>query len=85
MKNYVDTSFKKIENQLQNFEKNFKGENDELNNNLMTMKEYMDSELPNLNARIENESEERTKIIQNLVNEMNGEFGRVHELVNNFF
>ena len=40
--------------------------------------------MPNLNAKIENEGEERTKIIQNLVNEMNGEFGRVHELVNFF-
>ncbi len=34
-----------------------------------------------INSRIEGESEDRVKIIQNLVNEMNGEFGRVHELV----
>jgi hypothetical protein len=45
------------------------------------MKETIENELPNLNVRIDNENEERTKLPQNLVNEMNGEFGRMHELV----
>lgn len=38
-------------------------------------------DLPNLNAKIENESDERLKNMTNLVNEMNNEFGKIHETV----
>ncbi len=38
-------------------------------------------EITNLNTRIDNDGEERVKIMRNLVNEMNTELGKVHELV----
>lgn len=45
MKSYVDGCFKKISEQVQNFENNSKHENEIINNNLMAMKEYMDVNL----------------------------------------
>ncbi len=41
-KNYVDDCVKKIENQIQNFEKNSRNENENIHNSLNTMKEYME-------------------------------------------
>ncbi len=40
------------------------------------------TEMPNVNTKIENESEEKNKIMQNLVQEMNNEFAKLQELVN---
>ena len=41
-KSYVDECVKKIENQIQNFEKNSRNENENIHNSLNTMKEYME-------------------------------------------
>ncbi len=38
-------------------------------------------EIPNLNTKVENESEEKNRIMQNLVQEMNNEFGKIQDLV----
>ena len=62
-------------------EQEFRNENEIVRKNVQTLKEFIDIDLPNLNAKIESESEERAKNIQNLVQEMNNEFSKVHESV----
>jgi hypothetical protein len=41
-KNYIDECVKRIESQIQNFEKNSKNENENIHNTLNTMKEYIE-------------------------------------------
>lgn len=45
LKNYVENCFKNLEGQLQKVENNSKQENENLNNNLNTMKEYIEVSL----------------------------------------
>ena len=83
LKNYVDSAVSKIEELINNYDKESKDENDAIKATVEELKNYMNVELPNLNAKIEEENEERINNIKTLVDQMNQQFGEVHELIDN--
>ena len=53
LKNYVDNAVLKIEELISNYDKESKDENDAMKATVEELKNYMNTELPNLNAKIE--------------------------------
>ena len=83
LKNYVDNAVLKIEELIGNYDKESKEENDAIKATIQELKNYMNTELPNLNSKIDEENEERINNIKTLVDQMNQQFGEVHELIDN--
>ena len=65
------------------YDKESKDENDAIKATVEELKNYMNTEIPNLNAKIDEENEERINNIKTLVDQMNQQFGEVHELIDN--
>ena len=53
LKNYVDNAVLKIEELISNYDKESKDENDAMKATVEELKNYMNTELPNLNAKID--------------------------------
>ena len=67
LKNYVDNAVQKIEELISNYDKESKDENDAIKATVEELKNYMNTEIPNLNAKMEEENEERINNIKTLV------------------
>ena len=70
----------KIEELISKYDKESKDESDIIKSKIEGIKNYMNTELPNLNSKIEEENEERVNNIKQLVEQMNQQFSEVHEL-----
>lgn len=89
MKSYIDSSVKRIENQINEFEKIKLTENETIRNNLNQMKEYIEvclvslyqTEIQSLSTKADYDRDERTQFMQGFVEDMNNEFDKVHCLV----
>ena len=64
-----------------NLDEEYKQENENIKKDMEKLKEYLNIELPELNNKIEAVSEDKNTILQNLVREMNDEFGKIQEMV----
>ena len=64
LKNYVDNMVNKIEELITKYDKESKDENDAIKSKIEGIKNYMNTELPNLNSKIEEENEERVNNIK---------------------
>ena len=78
IKNYTDNAVKRLEGLILKYEKDSKEENDSLKTTIEGLKNCLNTELPNLNAKIDEENNERGNNIKHLVEEMNQQIGRAH-------
>ena len=74
IKTYVDNAVKKIEGLIVKYEKDAKDENDSIKTTIESLKNCLSRDLPNLNAKIDEENEDRANNIRSLVDEMNQQF-----------
>ena len=81
VKEIEEKVFQKFENSLQKIDIDSKNDNDQKKRNLELLKECFDLEFSKCSEKTDYESDNREKIIQNLIQQMNEEFSNVHNNV----
>ena len=74
--------YTKLENLFNKIENETKTDNEQNKKNLELLKEYFDLEFSKSIEKTDLESDNREKIISNLIQQMNNEFENVHNNVN---
>ncbi len=74
--------YAKLENMFNRIENETKTDNEQNKKNLELLKEYFDLEFSKSIEKTDLESDNREKIISNLIQQMNNEFENVHNNVN---
>ena len=81
LKNYVDNAVLKIEKTIAKYNKEFKDGNDAIKAEVKEFKNNMNTELTNLNTKIDGENKERKSHIKDLVSKINQKFEEVNKLI----
>jgi hypothetical protein len=81
MKINVENVFKKLESTILSIEKKSKLKNDEIKKSIFKLREQVEADMPDLKVKLENENLQRESTFDNLIQEMNFQFNRTNEII----
>jgi hypothetical protein len=81
MKNLTENLFKKLETQLMTVEKSVKYQSDIMRRNVNKLKEYIESDFPELKRRSDTNFNQGKNNIYNFTNEVTHEFNKINDII----